>query len=174
MFVLGVAFFFPIAPVPWAREAPPSSRLHGLHLPGPVPRADSGLVGKSVILTYISTDPWLNRSFVPICDPYLTIVGTIVIFFFYYLTFSQQCIFMINFISLGLKNWFKRRIAHHQYGLQFLQAHFFLLQWMKIGVNVSNFPMSLSALGFHLCLAGNLIYENIWNKLTEFDLSFYP
>lgn len=31
-----------------------------------------------------------------------------------------------------------------------------LLMWLKLGINVSNFPMSLSALGFHIGLTGDM------------------
>ena len=33
-----------------------------------------------------------------------------------------------------------------------------VFQWLKIGANISNFPMSISAFGFHVCLAGMLSY----------------
>ncbi|XP_022292604.2 dolichyl-diphosphooligosaccharide--protein glycosyltransferase subunit 2-like [Crassostrea virginica] len=48
------------------------------------------------------------------------------------------------------------------------------LLWMKIGVNVSNFPMSLSALGFHLCLAAIFgLYYCYWVQLNMFQTARY-
>jgi len=41
--------------------------------------------------------------------------------------------------------------------------------WMKIGVNISNFPMSISAIGFHVCLAGIFgLYYLYWTQLNMF------
>ena len=37
----------------------------------------------------------------------------------------------------------------------------FVFQWFKIGANVSNFPLGISALGFHICLGGKLLNNNI-------------
>nr|XP_022292611.1 dolichyl-diphosphooligosaccharide--protein glycosyltransferase subunit 2-like isoform X2 [Crassostrea virginica] len=56
----------------------------------------------------------------------------------------------------------------------FFTSSFLLLQWMKIGVNVSNFPMSLSALGFHLCLAAIFgLYYCYWVQLNMFQTARY-
>lgn len=49
-----------------------------------------------------------------------------------------------------------------------------VLLWMKIGVNVSNFPMSLSAIGFHLCLAAIFgLYYCYWVQLDMFQTVRY-
>uniref|UniRef100_K1RQA0 Dolichyl-diphosphooligosaccharide--protein glycosyltransferase subunit 2 n=1 Tax=Magallana gigas TaxID=29159 RepID=K1RQA0_MAGGI len=49
-----------------------------------------------------------------------------------------------------------------------------VLLWMKIGVNVSNFPMSLSAVGFHLCLAAIFgLYYLYWVELNMFQTVRY-
>merc|ERR1712179_546976 len=46
--------------------------------------------------------------------------------------------------------------------------------WMKIGVNISNFPMSLSAIGFHVCLAAVFgLYYVYWVQLNMFDTVRY-
>ncbi|PVD32395.1 hypothetical protein C0Q70_07829 [Pomacea canaliculata] len=45
-----------------------------------------------------------------------------------------------------------------------------LLLWLKIGVNVSNFPMTVSAIGFHACLAAIFgLYYCYWTQLTMFQ-----
>lgn len=37
--------------------------------------------------------------------------------------------------------------------------------WAKLGINISNFPLSLSAIGFHVGLGGNFFYiTTIKNK----------
>ncbi|XP_041361484.1 dolichyl-diphosphooligosaccharide--protein glycosyltransferase subunit 2-like [Gigantopelta aegis] len=42
--------------------------------------------------------------------------------------------------------------------------------WVKLGANISNFPMSLSAVGFHGCLAGIfLLYYCYWTNLNMFQ-----
>merc|ERR1719481_1246922 len=49
---------------------------------------------------------------------------------------------------------------------------FFL--WAKLGVNISNFPMSLSAIGFHACLAGIFgFYFLYWHSLNMFQTLRY-
>lgn len=46
--------------------------------------------------------------------------------------------------------------------------------WLKIGVNISNFPMSLSAVGFHVCLAGIFgLYYCYWTHLNMFQTLRY-
>ncbi|XP_076083162.1 dolichyl-diphosphooligosaccharide--protein glycosyltransferase subunit 2-like isoform X1 [Mytilus galloprovincialis] len=46
--------------------------------------------------------------------------------------------------------------------------------WMKIGANISNFPMSLSAVGFHVCLAGIFgLYYLYFTCLNMFDTVRY-
>ncbi|KAJ8321859.1 hypothetical protein KUTeg_000330 [Tegillarca granosa] len=46
--------------------------------------------------------------------------------------------------------------------------------WMKIGVNISNFPMSLSAVGFHVCLAAIFVlYYVYWVQLNMFETVRY-
>jgi oligosaccharyltransferase complex subunit delta (ribophorin II) len=45
-----------------------------------------------------------------------------------------------------------------------------LILWAKIGVNISAFPASISALGFHLGLAGIFgVYGIFWLKLSMFE-----
>ncbi|CAG7819813.1 unnamed protein product [Allacma fusca] len=45
-----------------------------------------------------------------------------------------------------------------------------LILWAKIGVNISGFPASISALGFHLGLAGIFgVYATFWLKLSMFE-----
>lgn len=49
-----------------------------------------------------------------------------------------------------------------------------LLLWMKIGVNVANFPISLSAIGFHLSLAAIFgLYYCYWVQLNMFQTVRY-
>ncbi|KAL8582854.1 hypothetical protein ACOMHN_042687 [Nucella lapillus] len=49
-----------------------------------------------------------------------------------------------------------------------------LLLWLKIGVNVSNFPFSVSAIGFHVCLAGIFgLYYCYWTQLNMFQTLRY-
>ncbi|XP_062570378.1 dolichyl-diphosphooligosaccharide--protein glycosyltransferase subunit 2-like [Saccostrea cucullata] len=49
-----------------------------------------------------------------------------------------------------------------------------VLLWIKIGINVSNFPMSISALGFHICLAGIFgLYYLYWVQLNMFQTIRY-
>ncbi|XP_076457036.1 dolichyl-diphosphooligosaccharide--protein glycosyltransferase subunit 2-like [Babylonia areolata] len=49
-----------------------------------------------------------------------------------------------------------------------------LLLWLKIGVNVSNFPFSVSAIGFHVCLAGIFgLYYLYWTQLNMFQTLRY-
>lgn len=46
--------------------------------------------------------------------------------------------------------------------------------WIKIGANVSNLPASLSALGFHVCLAAIFVlYFFYWTHLNMFDTLKY-
>jgi len=46
--------------------------------------------------------------------------------------------------------------------------------WLKIGVNISNFPLSLSALGFHLGLAGVFgLYTLFWLRMDMFTTLKY-
>ncbi|KAK6168009.1 hypothetical protein SNE40_021919 [Patella caerulea] len=46
--------------------------------------------------------------------------------------------------------------------------------WIKIGVNVSNFPFSLSAVGFHVCLAAIFgLYYCYWTNLDMFQTLRY-
>ncbi|XP_067666474.1 dolichyl-diphosphooligosaccharide--protein glycosyltransferase subunit 2-like isoform X1 [Haliotis asinina] len=46
--------------------------------------------------------------------------------------------------------------------------------WLKIGVNISNFPMSLSAIGFHLCLGAIFgLYYCYWTQLNMFQTLRY-
>ncbi|XP_059158933.1 dolichyl-diphosphooligosaccharide--protein glycosyltransferase subunit 2-like isoform X2 [Physella acuta] len=45
-----------------------------------------------------------------------------------------------------------------------------LVLWIRIGVNISNFPVSLSAIGFHVCLAAIFgLYYCYWIKLNMFQ-----
>lgn len=49
-----------------------------------------------------------------------------------------------------------------------------LLLWLKIGVNLSNFPFSISAIGFHVCLAGIFgLYYCYWTQLNMFQTLRY-
>lgn len=49
---------------------------------------------------------------------------------------------------------------------------FFL--WAKLGVNISNFPMCISAIGFHICLAGIFgFYFLYWHSLNMFQTLRY-
>merc|ERR1712142_1361919 len=49
---------------------------------------------------------------------------------------------------------------------------FFL--WARLGVNISNFPMSVSAIGFHVCLAGIFgFYTLYWHSLNMFQTLRY-
>ncbi|KAK7467780.1 hypothetical protein BaRGS_00036968 [Batillaria attramentaria] len=49
-----------------------------------------------------------------------------------------------------------------------------LLLWLKIGVNVSNFPLSISAVGFHVCLAAIFaLYYCYWTNLNMFQTLRY-
>ncbi|XP_060077704.1 dolichyl-diphosphooligosaccharide--protein glycosyltransferase subunit 2-like isoform X2 [Ylistrum balloti] len=58
--------------------------------------------------------------------------------------------------------------------LVFLPALILLFLWMQIGANISNFPMSMSAIGFHLCLGGVFaLYYCYWTHLTMFDTLRY-
>ncbi|XP_029636206.1 dolichyl-diphosphooligosaccharide--protein glycosyltransferase subunit 2 [Octopus sinensis] len=46
--------------------------------------------------------------------------------------------------------------------------------WGKIGVNISNFPMSVSAIGFHVCLASIFgCYSLYWKSLNMFQTLKY-
>jgi len=54
-------------------------------------------------------------------------------------------------------------------GLVLLPLGILIVLWIKLGVNVSNFPMNLSAIGFHVCLAGIFgLYYLYWTKLNMF------
>jgi len=54
-------------------------------------------------------------------------------------------------------------------GLVLLPLAILLGLWMKIGVNISNFPMSPSAIGFHVCLAGIFgLYYMYWTQFNMF------
>jgi len=45
-----------------------------------------------------------------------------------------------------------------------------LALWVKIGANISGFPASLSAIAFHLGLAGLFgVYGTFWLRLTMFE-----
>ncbi|KAK3803364.1 hypothetical protein RRG08_006917 [Elysia crispata] len=49
-----------------------------------------------------------------------------------------------------------------------------LVLWLRIGVNISNFPMSLSAIGFHVCLGGVFVlYYFYWIQLNMFQTLRY-
>ncbi|XP_064653150.1 dolichyl-diphosphooligosaccharide--protein glycosyltransferase subunit 2-like [Lineus longissimus] len=49
-----------------------------------------------------------------------------------------------------------------------------LFLWMKIGVNISNFPLSVSAVGFHVCLGGIFtLYYGYWTCLDMFTTLRY-
>ncbi|XP_070209693.1 dolichyl-diphosphooligosaccharide--protein glycosyltransferase subunit 2-like [Littorina saxatilis] len=49
-----------------------------------------------------------------------------------------------------------------------------LLLWLKIGVNVSNFPLSVSAIGFHVCLTAIFgLYYCYWTQLNMFQTLRY-
>lgn len=49
-----------------------------------------------------------------------------------------------------------------------------LLMWLKLGINVSNFPMSLSALGFHIGLTAIFfLYYLYWTQLNMFQTIQY-
>jgi oligosaccharyltransferase complex subunit delta (ribophorin II) len=49
-----------------------------------------------------------------------------------------------------------------------------LILWLKIGINISNFPMSLSAVGFHVGLAAIFgLYYLYWVSLNMFDTVRY-
>ncbi|XP_005100783.1 dolichyl-diphosphooligosaccharide--protein glycosyltransferase subunit 2 [Aplysia californica] len=44
-----------------------------------------------------------------------------------------------------------------------------LILWLRIGVNISNFPLSLSAVGFHVCLGAIFgLYYCYWTQLNMF------
>lgn len=46
--------------------------------------------------------------------------------------------------------------------------------WARLGVNISNFPMSISAVGFHVCLAGIFgFYFLYWHSLNMFQTLRY-
>ncbi|KAL4217563.1 proteasome regulatory particle base subunit [Mactra antiquata] len=46
--------------------------------------------------------------------------------------------------------------------------------WLKLGVNISNFPFSLSAIGFHVCLAAIFgLYYCYWTNLNMFETLRY-
>ncbi|WAR18094.1 RPN2-like protein [Mya arenaria] len=48
------------------------------------------------------------------------------------------------------------------------------LCWMKVGVNISNFPFSVSAIGFHVCLAAVFgLYYCYWTHLNMFQTLRY-
>ncbi|XP_055871466.1 dolichyl-diphosphooligosaccharide--protein glycosyltransferase subunit 2-like isoform X1 [Biomphalaria glabrata] len=45
-----------------------------------------------------------------------------------------------------------------------------LVLWIRIGVNISNFPLSLSAVGFHICLGAIFgLYYCYWTQLNMFQ-----
>ncbi|BFZ21356.1 hypothetical protein BsWGS_24394 [Bradybaena similaris] len=45
-----------------------------------------------------------------------------------------------------------------------------LILWIRIGVNISNFPLSLSAVGFHICLGAIFaLYYCYWIQLNMFQ-----
>ncbi|XP_067935738.1 dolichyl-diphosphooligosaccharide--protein glycosyltransferase subunit 2-like [Watersipora subatra] len=49
-----------------------------------------------------------------------------------------------------------------------------LLLWLRIGVNISNFPVSISAIGFHVGLAGIFfLYYLYWTQLNMFETVRY-
>ncbi|XP_074656368.1 dolichyl-diphosphooligosaccharide--protein glycosyltransferase subunit 2-like [Tubulanus polymorphus] len=49
-----------------------------------------------------------------------------------------------------------------------------IILWMRIGVNVSNFPLSISAVGFHVCLAAIFgLYYCYWAHLNMFQTLRY-
>ena len=52
-----------------------------------------------------------------------------------------------------------------------------MFQWAKIGVNISNFPMSISAIGFHAGLGGKLPVINTIQSIlwpTDFRAVTFP
>ncbi|XP_033726633.1 dolichyl-diphosphooligosaccharide--protein glycosyltransferase subunit 2-like [Pecten maximus] len=58
--------------------------------------------------------------------------------------------------------------------LVFLPVVILLFLWLQIGANISNFPMSLSAIGFHLCLGGVFaLYYCYWTHLSMFETLRY-
>ena len=59
-------------------------------------------------------------------------------------------------------------------GLVFVPLLILFLLWLKIGANVSNFPMSISAIGFHVCLAGIFgLYYLYFTYLNMFETVRY-
>ncbi|GFR75873.1 dolichyl-diphosphooligosaccharide--protein glycosyltransferase subunit 2 [Elysia marginata] len=49
-----------------------------------------------------------------------------------------------------------------------------LVLWLRIGVNISNFPVSVSAIGFHACLGGVFVlYYFYWIQLNMFETLRY-
>ncbi|CAG5124850.1 unnamed protein product [Candidula unifasciata] len=55
-------------------------------------------------------------------------------------------------------------------GLVLLPLLILLILWIRIGVNVSNFPLSLSAVGFHVCLGAIFaLYYCYWVQLNMFQ-----
>jgi len=54
-------------------------------------------------------------------------------------------------------------------GLVLLPLAVLVMLWSRIGVNIANFPMSVSACGFHLCLAAIFgLYYLYWTQLNMF------
>ncbi|ESO85997.1 hypothetical protein LOTGIDRAFT_220939 [Lottia gigantea] len=55
-------------------------------------------------------------------------------------------------------------------GLVLLPVLILFILWIKLGVNISNFPVSLSAIGFHVCLAAIFgLYYCYWTQLNMFQ-----
>ncbi|XP_045180399.2 dolichyl-diphosphooligosaccharide--protein glycosyltransferase subunit 2-like [Mercenaria mercenaria] len=59
-------------------------------------------------------------------------------------------------------------------GLVLVPFAILFICWMKIGVNISNFPFSISAVGFHVCLGALFgLYYLYWTTLNMFETLRY-
>ncbi|XP_060564168.1 dolichyl-diphosphooligosaccharide--protein glycosyltransferase subunit 2-like [Ruditapes philippinarum] len=59
-------------------------------------------------------------------------------------------------------------------GLVLVPFAILFICWMKIGVNISNFPFSVSAIGFHVCLGALFgLYYMYWTTFNMFDTLRY-
>ena len=67
----------------------------------------------------------------------------------------------VNNVIYYTECWFSQKKYLFQNCIELTNQYFhwfcLYLQWMKIGVNVSNFPLSLSAIGFHVGVAGKTL-----------------
>lgn len=59
-------------------------------------------------------------------------------------------------------------------GLVLVPVLVLLVCWLRIGVNIGNFPFSLSAIGFHVCLAAMFgLYYCYWTTFNMFETLRY-